>query len=239
MHFLVALNTITIGMKNATVFRQTNTNEVIKMSVEDVLKIVKEKEVKFIDYRFTNTSGKEQHVTVTASEDGINTDFSEGKMFDGSSIAAWKDINESDMILMPDASTAVMDPFYDEPTLAVSCDVIEPEDGKPYEKDPRSIAKKAEEHLKSSGIADTAYFGPENEFFVFDDVRFEDKLGSCFFSVDSTEGCYNSGKTYEEGNMGHRPLVKGGYFPVPPVDSLQDCRSAIITRVLNATPISH
>ena len=229
MHFLVALNTCLIGMKNATVFRQTNTNEVIKMSVEDVLKIVKEKEVKFIDYRFTNTSGKEQHVTVTASEDGINTDFSEGKMFDGSSIAAWKDINESDMILMPDASTAVMDPFYDEPTLAVSCDVIEPEDGKPYEKDPRSIAKKAEEHLKSSGIADTAYFGPENEFFVFDDVRFEDKLGSCFFSVDSTEGCYNSGKTYEEGNMGHRPLVKGGYFPVPPVDSLQDCRSAMIT----------
>ena len=133
MHFLVALSTYSVGMKNATVFRQTNTNEVIKMSVEDVLKIVKEKEVKFIDYRFTNTSGKEQHVTVTASEDGINTDFSEGKMFDGSSIAAWKDINESDMILMPDASTAVMDPFYDEPTLAVSCDVIEPEDGKPYD----------------------------------------------------------------------------------------------------------
>jgi glutamine synthetase len=199
------------------------------MSVEDVLKIVKEKEVKFIDYRFTNTNGKEQHVTVTANEDGIKTDFAEGKMFDGSSIAGWKDINESDMILMPDPSTAIMDPFFDEPTLIVSCDVIEPEDGKPYEKDPRSIAKKAESYLKETGIADQAFFGPENEFFIFDDVKFEDKLGSSFFSVDSTEACYNSGKSYEEGNMGHRPLVKGGYFPVPPVDALQDCRSAMVT----------
>ena len=199
------------------------------MSVEDVLKIVKEKEVKFIDYRFTNTNGKEQHVTVTANEDGIKTDFAEGKMFDGSSIAGWKDINESDMILMPDPSTAVMDPFFDEPTLIVSCDVIEPADGKPYEKDPRSIAKKAEAYLKETGIADQAFFGPENEFFIFDDVKFEDKLGSSFFSVDSTEACYNSGKSYEEGNMGHRPLVKGGYFPVPPVDALQDCRSAMVT----------
>ena len=199
------------------------------MSVEDILKIVKEKEVKFIDYRFTNTNGKEQHVTVTANEDGIKSDFTEGKMFDGSSIAGWKDINESDMILMPDASTAVMDPFYDEPTLIVTCDVIEPADGNPYEKDPRSIAKKAEAYLKETGIADQAFFGPENEFFVFDDVKFEDKLGSSFFSVDSSEACYNSVKSYEEGNMGHRPLVKGGYFPVPPVDALQDCRSAMVT----------
>ncbi len=199
------------------------------MSVEDVLKIVKEKEVKFIDYRFTNTNGKEQHVTVTANEDGIKTDFTEGKMFDGSSIAGWKNINESDMILMPDASTAVMDPFFDEPTLVVSCDIIEPVDGKPYEKDPMTIAKKAENYLKESGLADTAYFGPENEFFIFDDVKFEDKLGSSSFSIDSTEACYNSSKKYEEGNMGHRPLVKGGYFPVPPVDALQDCRSAMVT----------
>ncbi len=199
------------------------------MSVEDILKTVKEKEVKFIDYRFTNTNGKEQHVTVTANEDGIKSDFTEGKMFDGSSIAGWKDINESDMILMPDSSTAVMDPFYDEPTLIVTCDVIEPADGNPYEKDPRSIAKKAEAYLKETGIADKAFFGPENEFFVFDDVKFEDKLGSSYFSVDSTEACYNSSKSYEEGNMGHRPLVKGGYFPVPPVDALQDCRSAMVT----------
>ena len=199
------------------------------MSVEDVLKIVKEKEVKFIDYRFTNTNGKEQHVTVTATEDGIKTDFAEGKMFDGSSIAGWKNINESDMILMPDASTAVMDPFFDEPTLIVTCDIIEPDDGKAYEKDPRSIARKAENYLKESGIADTAYFGPENEFFIFDDVRFEDKAGSSSFAIDSTEACYNSGKKYEEGNMGHRPLMKGGYFPVPPVDALQDCRSAMVT----------
>ena len=199
------------------------------MSVEDVLKIVKEKEVKFIDYRFTNTNGKEQHVTVTATEDGIKTDFTEGKMFDGSSIAGWKNINESDMILMPDPSTAVMDPFFDEPTLIVTCDIIEPDDGKAYEKDPRSIARKAENYLKESGIADTAYFGPENEFFIFDDVRFEDKAGNSSFAVDSTEACYNSGKKYEEGNMGHRPLMKGGYFPVPPVDALQDCRSAMVT----------
>ena len=199
------------------------------MSVEDVLKIVKEKEVKFIDYRFTNTNGKEQHVTVTATEDGIKTDFTEGKMFDGSSIAGWKNINESDMILMPDPSTAVMDPFFDEPTLIVTCDIIEPDDGKAYEKDPRSIARKAENYLKESGIADTAYFGPENEFFIFDDVRFEDKAGSSSFAVDSTEASYNSNKKYEEGNMGHRPLMKGGYFPVPPVDALQDCRSAMVT----------
>jgi glutamine synthetase len=199
------------------------------MSVDDVLQIVKEKEVKFIDYRFTNTNGKEQHVTVTATEDGIKTDFTEGKMFDGSSIAGWKNINESDMILMPDPSTAVMDPFFDEPTLIVTCDIIEPDDGKAYEKDPRSIARKAEGYLKESGIADTAYFGPENEFFIFDDVRFEDKAGSSSFAVDSTEACYNSNKKYEEGNMGHRPLIKGGYFPVPPVDALQDCRSAMVT----------
>lgn len=199
------------------------------MSVEDVLQIVKEKEVKFIDYRFTNTNGKEQHVTVTATEDGIKTDFAEGKMFDGSSIAGWKNINESDMILMPDPSTAVMDPFFDEPTLIVTCDIIEPDDGKAYEKDPRSIARKAEGYLKESGIADTAYFGPENEFFIFDDVRFEDKVGSSSFAIDSTEACYNSNKKYEEGNMGHRPLMKGGYFPVPPVDALQDCRSAMVT----------
>jgi len=217
------------GMICAAITVRINNYEVIIMSVEDILKIVKEKEVKFIDYRFTNTNGKEQHVTVTASEDGIKTDMAEGKMFDGSSIAGWKDINESDMILMPEASTAIMDPFFDEPTLNIRCDVIEPVDQKPYEKDPRSIAKKAETYLKDSGIADTAYFGPENEFFVFDDVRFEDKLGSCFYSVDSSEACYNSGKKYEEGNMGHRPLVKGGYFPVPPVDQLQDCRSAMVT----------
>ena len=199
------------------------------MSANDIKKLVDEKEAKFIDYRFTNTLGKEQHVTVTASDDGIATDCEEGKMFDGSSIAGWKDINESDMILMPDTSTAFADPFFDEPTINVTCDVIEPEDGSSYEKDPRGIAKKAEKFLTDSGVADTAYFGPENEFFVFDDVKYEDKIGSCFFKVDSTEACWNSGKDYEDGNMGHRPLVKGGYFPVPPVDALQDCRSAMIT----------
>ena len=198
------------------------------MSANKILKLIKEKEIEYIDLRFTDPKGKLQHVTMDKSvvdEDMLN----EGIFFDGSSIAGWKAINESDMILMPDPSTAIMDPFFDEPTLIVSCDVIEPADGKPYEKDPRSIAKKAEAYLKETGIADQAFFGPENEFFIFDDVKFEDKLGSSFFSVDSTEACYNSGKSYEEGNMGHRPLVKGGYFPVPPVDALQDCRSAMVT----------
>ena len=198
------------------------------MSSEKLLKLISDEDAEYVDIRFTDPRGKLQHVTVMS--DQVDADFiDEGFMFDGSSIAGWKDINESDMILMPDSSTAVMDPFYDEPTLIVTCDVIEPADGNPYEKDPRSIAKKAEAYLKETGIADQAFFGPENEFFVFDDVKFEDKLGSSFFSVDSSEACYNSGKSYEEGNMGHRPLVKGGYFPVPPVDALQDCRSAMVT----------
>ena len=193
---------------------------------KEVLQIIKDKEVRYVDFRFADTRGKEQHVTVPATT--IDEDlFEDGKMFDGSSIAGWKGINESDMILMPDADTAVLDPFFDDTTLVLRCDIIEPTTMQGYERDPRSIAKRAEAYLKSTGIADTAYFGPENEFFVFDDVRWGTDMQGAFYKVDSEEAGWNSEKVYEDGNIGHRPGVKGGYFPVPPVDSLQDLRSAM------------
>ncbi|GBE46253.1 glutamine synthetase [bacterium BMS3Bbin11] len=195
------------------------------MSAE-ILKMIKDNGVKFIDFRFTDTHGKEQHVSVPAHTVDVSL-FEDGKMFDGSSIAGWKGINESDMILMPDASTAVMDPFFDVPTLIIRCDILEPTTGEGYERDPRSIAHRAEAYLKSTGIADTAYFGPEPEFFVFDDVRWGNDMKGSFFKIDSDESSWNSAKVFEDGNIGHRPGVKGGYFPVPPVDSLQDLRSAM------------
>lgn len=191
-----------------------------------VLKMIKDNGVKFVDFRFTDTIGKEQHVSVPAHT--INADlFTEGKMFDGSSISGWKGINESDMIMMPDADTAVMDPFTDEPTLILVCDIIEPATGQGYERDPRSVAKRAEAYLKSTGIADTAFFGPEPEFFVLDDVRWGVTMSGAFYKVDSDEAEWNSEKVYEDGNIGHRPGLKGGYFPVPPVDSLNDLRAAM------------
>ena len=196
------------------------------MSAADVLKMMKEKGVKFVDFRFTDTKGKEQHVSVPVHQVDAST-FEEGKMFDGSSIAGWKGINESDMILMPDASTAVLDPFFEEPTVNVRCDVIEPATGQGYERCPRSLAKRAEAYLKSTGIADTAFFGPEAEFFIFDDVRWGADISGSFVKIDSEEASWNTGKSYEGGNLGHRPGQKGGYFPVPPVDSQQDIRSAM------------
>ena len=196
------------------------------MSATKVLKMMKDNNVKFVDIRFTDTRGKEQHVSVPAAT--VDSDFfKSGKMFDGSSIAGWKGINESDMILMPDTETAVMDPFMDEPTLLIRCDIIEPNTMKGYERDPRSLAKRAEAYLKSTGIADTAYFGPEPEFFIFDDVRWGSEMSGAFYKIDSDEAHWNSEKVFEDGNMGHRPGVKGGYFPVPPVDSQQDIRSAM------------
>jgi len=196
------------------------------MTPNDVLQMIKEKEVKYVDFRFADTRGKEQHVTVPVST--IDADlFEDGKMFDGSSIAGWKGINESDMILMPDPASAVMDPFFDDATLVLRCDIIEPSTMQGYERDPRSIAKRAEAYLKSTGIGDAAFFGPENEFFVFDDVRWGATMQGSFFKVDSEEAGWNSEKVYEDGNIGHRPGIKGGYFPVPPVDSLQDMRSAM------------
>ena len=196
------------------------------MSGQDVISTIKEKGVKYVDFRFCDTKGKEQHVTVPAHtiDDSV---FTEGKMFDGSSISGWKGINESDMILMPDTDTAFIDPFFEDPTLVLTCDVLEPSTGQGYDRDPRSLAKRAEAYLKSTGIADTAYFGPENEFFVFDSVRWGTEMKGCFVEIDSEEAAWNSSKAYEAGNMGHRPTVKGGYFPVPPVDQLHDIRAAM------------
>jgi len=191
-----------------------------------VIKMIKDHSVRFVDLRFTDTRGKEQHVTIPAKVADASF-FKEGKMFDGSSIAGWKGINESDMVLMPEAETAIMDPFFDEPTLIIRCDILEPNTMKGYERDPRSIAKRAEAYLKSTGIADVAYFGPENEFFIFDDVRWGANMAGSFCKVDSDEASWNSERVFEDGNIGHRPTVKGGYFPVPPVDSLQDIRSAM------------
>ncbi len=196
------------------------------MSGSDVLKMIKENEVKFVDLRFTDTRGKEQHVTMPASvvDDEL---FTDGKMFDGSSIAGWKGINESDMVLMPEADTAVLDPFSEETQINIRCDILEPSTMQGYERDPRSVAKRAEAYLKSTGIADTAFFGPEPEFFILDDVRWGSDMSGSFVKVDSDEAEWNSERTYEGGNIGHRPSVKGGYFPVPPVDSLQDIRHAM------------
>jgi len=196
------------------------------MSAAKFNKMIKENDVQFVDMRFTDTRGKEQHVTLPTHQ--IDSSFfKEGKMFDGSSISGWKGINESDMILMPDSTTAVMDPFMDEPTVIIRCDIVEPATMQGYERDPRSIAKRAEAYLKSTKIGDTALFGPENEFFVLDDVRWGADMSGAFYKVDSEEAEWNTEKVYADGNMGHRPGLKGGYFPVPPVDSLQDMRSAM------------
>ena len=196
------------------------------MSAQDALKLIQDSEAKYVDFRFTDTKGKEQHVTVPVGE--INEDtFVDGKMFDGSSIAGWKGINESDMILMPDADSAVVDPFFQDVTVNIRCDIVEPATMSGYERDPRSIARRAEEYLKSTGIADTAFFGPEPEFFIFDDVRWGTDMSGTFVKIDSEEAGWNSEKVYPDGNMGHRPGTKGGYFPVPPVDSLHDIRATM------------
>ncbi|CAM2988772.1 glutamate--ammonia ligase [Vibrio diazotrophicus] len=196
------------------------------MSVENVLSLIQENEVKFVDLRFTDTKGKEQHISIPAHQ--IDADFFEdGKMFDGSSVAGWKGINESDMVMMPDAASAVLDPFTEESTLNIRCDILEPATMQGYDRDPRSIAKRAEEYMRSTGIADTVLVGPEPEFFLFDDVKFSTDMSGSFFKIDDVEAAWNTGSDYEDGNKGHRPGVKGGYFPVAPVDSSQDLRSAM------------
>ncbi len=196
------------------------------MSVENVLSLIQENEVKFVDLRFTDTKGKEQHISIPAHQ--IDADFFEdGKMFDGSSVAGWKGINESDMVMMPDPSSAVLDPFTEDATLNIRCDILEPATMQGYDRDPRSIAKRAEEYMRSTGIADTVLVGPEPEFFLFDDVKFATNMSGSFFKIDDVEAAWNTGTEYEDGNKGHRPGVKGGYFPVAPVDSSQDIRSAM------------
>ena len=192
-------------------------------SPSDVIKMIADNDVKFVDLRFTDTKGKEQHVSVPSSEFAAEK-FEEGHAFDGSSIAGWKAINESDMILKPDLARPIIDPFNSHTTVNIFCDILDAVKKDPYGRDPRGTAKKAEEYLKKSGIGDKSYFGPEPEFFVFDDVRFKNDMNETSFSIDSSEGPYNTGKKYENGNMGHRPGIKGGYFPVPPVDSAQDMR---------------
>ena len=196
------------------------------MSVENVLSLIQENEVKFIDLRFTDTKGKEQHISIPSHQ--IDADFFEdGKMFDGSSVAGWKGINESDMVMMPDAASAVLDPFTADPTLNIRCDILEPATMQGYDRDPRSIAKRSEEYLRATGIADTVLVGPEPEFFLFDDVKFSTDMSGSFFKIDDVEAAWNTGADFEGGNKGHRPGVKGGYFPVAPVDSSQDIRSAM------------
>jgi glutamine synthetase len=193
-----------------------------------IFDMIKERDVKYVDFRFTDPRGKWQHTAqpVHTVDESI---FVDGVMFDGSSIAGWKDISASDMCLMPDSESACIDPFASQTQLILFCDTIEPTTGQPYERDPRSTAKRAEAYLKESGIGDTAVFGPELEFFVFDDVRFNVSMNNTFYSIDEEEGPYNTGRVFEAGNIGHRPAIKGGYFPVPPVDSMQDLRAEMLS----------
>jgi len=198
------------------------------MDANAVLKMIKEKEVKFVDFRFTDPRGKWQHTAKSAT--AVDEDvFKDGVMFDGSSISGWKAINESDMILMPDPSTAVLDPFTAQTTLIISCDVVEPSTGQWYARCPRATAKRAEAYMKSAGVGDTAVFGPELEFFVFDDVRFDVSMNHNFFKIGSSEGPYMTGDEVEGGNLAHRPNVKGGYFPVAPVDTMADLRAEMMS----------
>jgi glutamine synthetase len=193
---------------------------------ENTLGLIKEHDIKWVDLRFTDTKGKEQHVSIPSRY--VDEEFFEnGQMFDGSSIAGWKGINESDMILMPDDNSSFLDPFFEDKTLVLRCDIIEPATMQGYERDPRSVARRAEEYLKSTGLGDTAFFGPEPEFFIFDDVRWDSNMSGSFVKIDSEEAAWNSEKSMEGGNMGHRPRVKGGYFPVPPVDSVHDIRATM------------
>ena len=190
------------------------------------LQLIKEHDVKWIDLRFTDTKGKQQHLTMPA-RDADDDFFEHGKMFDGSSVAGWKGIEASDMILLPDDSTAVLDPFTEEPTLILVCDIIEPSTMQSYDRDPRAIARRAEEYLKSTGIGDTVFVGPEPEFFIFDEVKFKSDISGSMFKIFSEQASWNTDADIEGGNKGHRPGVKGGYFPVPPVDHDHEIRTAM------------
>lgn len=194
--------------------------------IDAIKSTIDENNIKFIDLRFTDTLGKEQHISIPTQ--ALDSEILEsGKMFDGSSIKGWQKIHQSDLALLPEISTARIDPFFEEPTLAIRCDVVDPTTMMGYDRDPRSVAKRTETFLKSTNIADTCYFGPEPEFFLFDDVRWKNSMSGAFYSIDSDEAEWNSDKQIEGGNIGHRPGIKGGYFPLPPVDSSQDVRSAI------------
>ncbi len=198
------------------------------MSTEALLKMIKDEDVAYVDIRFTDPRGKLQHVTVIADE--VDEDFlEEGFMFDGSSIAGWKSIEASDMKLMPDTESAYIDPFYAEKTVCVHCSIVEPDTGEAYDRDPRSTAEKAEAYLVSSGVGDVSYWGPEAEFFLFDDVRFQNSINKVSYEVDALDASWNTDTEYEMGNTGHRPGLKGGYFPVNPIDDGQDIRSEMLS----------
>jgi glutamine synthetase len=191
-----------------------------------IKKMIEEHKIEFVDLRFCDLRGKEHHITIPQNKVDDNL-FKHGKVFDGSSIAGWSVINKSDLVLVPDPETAIVDPFCEVPTLNIRCDIIDPTTKQPYSRDPRAVAKRAEAYLQKTGIADVCYFGQEVEFFIFDDVRWDISMNKCFYELDSDEACWNSGMTMENGNMGHRPRIKGGYFPVPPVDSSHDLRSTM------------
>ena len=200
-------------------------------SSKDILKRIKDEEVEWVDLRFTDPKGKWQHLTMCSNVLGED-ELEDGLMFDGSSIEGWKAINESDMILRPDLDAAYMDPFSATPMMILFCDIVEPSTGELYARDPRSTAKRAEAHLKQTGIGDTVYVGPEAEFFMFDDVRFEDGYDRSYYKIDDIELPTNSGREYDVGNMGHRPRAKGGYFPVAPVDSAVDIRGEMVSTMM-------
>jgi glutamine synthetase len=194
------------------------------MSLEHVEKLIKDHKVEFIDLRFADMRGVQHHVTFPKSIVDASL-FEDGKMFDGSSISGWRGIQNSDMVLLPDPSTAFLDPFTADPTLVLTCDILDPATMQAYSRDPRGVAHRAEAYLKASGIAEQGFFGPEPEFFIFDSVRFANEMGHTFFQVDSEEAHWNSAREYAGGNSGYRPMVKGGYFPVAPLDSLHDLRA--------------
>jgi len=201
------------------------------MSTKDFLKKIKDEDIEYVDVRFTDTRGKLQHVTIVS--DLVDEDFvEEGFMFDGSSIAGWKSIEASDMKLMLDTDTAYVDPFYAEKTICVHCSVVEPDTGEAYERDPRGTAQKAEAYLKASGIGDVAYMGPEAEFFLFDNVKFSNSINKVSYEVDASDASWNTDAEFEMGNMGHRPGIKGGYFPVAPVDSAMDIRAEMVSTMI-------
>src|SRR3954467_2211089 len=199
----------------------------------EVIKFIKDSDVKFLDIRFTDLPGVQQHFNIPAAS--VDEDFfSIGQLFDGSSIRGFANIHESDMQLIPDISTAYVDPFRSERTLVMVFDIYNPRNGEIYSKDPRQVAKKAEKYLASTGIADTAFFAPEAEFYIFDDVKYEVRQNKSFYEVDSDEAAWNSGREEEGGNLANKTPYKGGYFPVSPVDKHGDLRDDIMIKLTEA-----
>jgi len=202
-----------------------------KTSASDILKRIKDEEIEWVDLRFTDPKGKWQHLTMVSTVLGED-ELTDGLMFDGSSIGGWKAINESDMILQPDLEAVYIDPFSATPMMIIFCDIVEPGTGELYSRDPRSTAKRAQAYVANTGIGDTVYVGPEAEFFMFDDVKFENGYAGSGYKIDDIELPTNTGTSYDGGNLGHRPRAKGGYFPVAPVDSAVDVRGEMVSTMM-------